>query len=501
MAANTSRSWLFALGLAVGGCQSATVDADAGLPAVIEVQDSGPLVALDAPAEVIAFAGSDAPKALFAKLGTRDPSRDAAAKIGERYGLSKNDVVDLDKPMRVAIFDPKAFVLIVGIESRDDLLAALPSERRESDGVFQYEVGKRTVSVSFVGESVVLSEQADLIARHRDFVAKLAGAKPGAGMALSLRLQKKIAELQKLRDWGLDQVVRAELLLDADKRGLHATLTVHPRGGTALSKTLTALQKCSGHKPALLDKLPDKPMFALGASVDPESSVARTLAAWLLQTPAESEALSAFSRATTGELAIALHEHKPGEPVLSALVGLRDAKSARDAARLARQAYAEPRVIEALAKLGARLMFQPNAYMLGATPVDIVTAVDTEPPAGGQALSAHRALGVGANSFFSLLSSNMALDGDLGIVTFGGHARLAMAGWRTRPPSGLSFDFDKKAFAVARLWPARLLKAGDGEAVVLRASAHDGALDLKLDVPRAEASRLDEALTELRKLP
>src|SRR5262245_23533264 len=145
MAANTSRSWLFAL--AIGGCQSATVDADAGLPAVIEVQDSGPLVALDAPPAVLAFGGSDAPEAALAKLGTRDPSRDAVSKIRERYGLSKTDVVDLDKPMRVAIFDPKAFVLIVGIKSRDDVLAALPAERRESDGVFQYEVGQRTVSV------------------------------------------------------------------------------------------------------------------------------------------------------------------------------------------------------------------------------------------------------------------------------------------------------------------------------------------------------------------
>jgi hypothetical protein len=160
----------------------------------------------------------------------------------------------------------------------------------------------------------------------------------------------------------------------------------------------------------------------------------------------------------------------------------------------------------ALGSLGLALAFQPDAYRIAATPVDVVRV---RPDGVGPEL----VLGSRSEIFVDLMSSHAAFEGALGVVALGSQARLALPRWMTRKetaelPAAIQQALGQPGlFALAHARPAAIRSilerkataSEDGSGAILTSSVDQGVLRLVAEAPVKELGVLAQALAVLRR--
>ncbi len=562
---NTSRwaplslLWLvLAAVLGVAGCDDDDKGGDVVEPQrAREVAESGPIEKLSAPDDVVIFAGADSLHALTTNLSklagpvgaTLQPAV-LSQKIAGELALKDPTVIALDKPARLLVVDPKKHpdgaVLVFATTGRDKLLQALPNKQDDVDGNAHAFTGSKLTYLNFLDDYAVLTSDKGLFASHKAFLVKLAGAKLGheATVVLSAKnaatlykaeLDRAVADMEKevqaapgmpggagmgkMMQWvagvahDLDQLA---VHLDTLEDGAALVIDITAKKESALDKTFRALGE---RKLSLLEKVPTEAPLVVGMSVDPdaEDDLTRSLTAWSLQIsmgeqvdPKFSEAMTAYWKATTGEVAFAGYEH-PGREGLTlvAVGGIRDADKAREAQTTLRTMMDTPELAKTYESMGLTLSYKNDAYKVGDVPVSTVTAElkDAQTPT---------AMGDGASLFSNLMSSHVAIAADKSVVVYGKDVKPVIEGWLEGSVPG-GFDkspglvrAQKKAahglFFVAYAVPLDLIKgfglvqlpqlpsAQSGPGIALSAGAKDGVVQVVLDVPASQAMALSSAM-------
>lgn len=438
-----------------------------------------PLAELEAPADVLVFGGADNFEQFAADVqklaGEVSPLAAAPLSLGpqlqQALKLSSPDALDLTKPARFVLIDPKKnpekpFALILGTKGKDKLVAALPPTKKENDAGNAYSwlsQTEKSVYLNFIGEHAVLTPNKDLFPATKGFLAQLIAAKLPSPVALvgsvknamalyatefaqALQQAKtgiaqaaeaqgpagaapgmpnpaaQLAGATALIDWAagaikeVDRVVMTGAL-PAD--GATISFHLHPNKGSELEKTIQLLGKRSFN---LLGKLPaDSPAF-LAMSIDPDSSgeLTKRLMTWSLSLGMGGQAMpekylqasAEYWKATTGEMVFAAHSAVQGKGLsLTGLMGLRDPDKARASTKTMAEMYKEKSVADMYKALGIQVDFKEDAYKVGDVPVM------TQQVKLGKALAK---LGPFGPMLEDLLMSHVAHAKDMGVVAYGG---------------------------------------------------------------------------------
>ncbi|MCC6521870.1 MAG: hypothetical protein IT373_04350 [Polyangiaceae bacterium] len=468
-----------ALALGASGCkgkpdrssaaETALAEQRADAPPTVTV-GSGPLLDIVAPQDVWAYGGVDAMAALAQKLGgalgmpplPSGAGAMAGALVGKpiakKLGLTSPSGLDLARPLRFAVVDPRGgekAILVVGITSRDALVQTLPAGRRENEQQNAYAYGEGSPTyVNFVGDYAVFSRRPGTFTGLREFLGRLAGATLPAQVAVAVPLKNAFASLgpelamalealkrelpaqaalggaapgtaakgaalaTETLTWlaGAAKEVDHALLTASFDDGALVTLELAPKPGTALETTFKSL---AGRPHKLLAKLPaDAPLF-LSVAVDPQKGGDLTKRLYELVadmegdgSPRAAEFASAAMRywnASTGEVAFAAHALPDGPGLaFSGIMGLRDAAEARRAKADLDKIRDDPRWQEAAAATGAKTKRHPDAFKLGGVSFD-TTEVEVDrdklgglTPGASDMLGAlmHQAAGLGEDAAY-----------------------------------------------------------------------------------------------------
>jgi hypothetical protein len=523
-----------------------------------EVAPGGPLDALTAPDDVIVYGGADDLNALADKLKKAypalgpmlDPAALSAA-FAERYKIGDASVIDLSKPVRFAIVDPKKaddpMVLMVPTKGKEAFEKALPADKKSDDAgnTWSLKASGRTAYVNMIDGWAVFAGSPEAFKKQKEFLVKLAGA------SLSQPLMVVVDAKHTSQIYGTDlesgiEKVKAEMkdqpgvtggsmaglgsLLDgfvdvagqADKLVLQlATLDdgallkadIHPKKGSELAKTFDGLGQ---EKLDLLGKAPKDAPLVVAWSMDPDnaSELTKGLWRWSLQfmgtddsDPKYGEAMEAYWKATDGDVLAVAHEveGKPGLR-LSMIFGVRDAEKAREAQKTLRGLYGEPAVKDRYKDMGIELKYKDDAYKVGDVSVSTLT---TDLKKDGDL----EKLGPGADLFRSMLTQHFAVGDELGVVGYGTDGKDAVQAWLGgKVPGGFDgTDAAKKAlehaapgtFLIAYGQAAPLANAFTGSegkvapakrGLVLSAGAKGGVLHFVIDVPQEQVVALQQAI-------
>lgn len=449
------------------------------VPPPVHVTPSGPLGELISPPEVLLFGGSNSPLSLMTRLQRLTKALGspvtrpelAPLTLQQELRLQSAEGIDLSRPMRFALFDPKLspepIALVFGTKSRAQLVASLPADRQANDAGNEYSypaaapaadagAAPRRIYLSFIDDFAVVTRQPTAFPTHKTFLAGLIGAKVPGELALVASATNVLSIYQRDLDTTVEaakerlrqaasgpgrsalqliKVIDFVAALAGDLDRLHLTLELLEDGGKLTvdlqprpqSKLAGRFGQLGRSKLALLGRLPaDTPFFAT-MSVDPDgdNELARYLAQFMLHLGIGSadvpekynEALGRFFVATTGELTFAAHALPEGgeQLALSGIFGLRDAAQARAALRAMHE---KKSVLEGYEKLGLKVSFKPSAYQVGEVEVDLMT-VELVKPKDGEAVDMKQKLGSGAAILEAFMSTHFALHGDLGIIAHG----------------------------------------------------------------------------------
>jgi hypothetical protein len=536
-----------------------------------EVAPSGPIEDLEAPAAVVLYGGSDSLVSLAKKAGAMAGPVGAATINGpligkglaQSLGLKNESALDLEKPFRFAVVDPKKLdepmVLLVTMTKKEELTGLLPPKTTKDDGgnAISYATQGKTIYLNFLDDFAVFTQDKETFAKHKAFLAKLAGAKvTGEGSAVvSVANASKIYEseladavkkaeqamqqqsagmpmggdgMKKMAQWvastakEMDKVVAR---VDGVDDGGTITFDVLPKEGSDLKKTFDSLGK---QKLELLDELPADAPLAMVMAIDPDEGgeLTQSLTAWSLQLSLGEDidekyldAMDQYFKATTGQMAFAAH-HVPGVEGLrfSGIMGVRDAEKARESQKTLRELYDKESFKKTYDDLGMKMTFKPNAYKVGDVPVDRVEAKLDE--TGGQA-NLKQALGPSAALFGDLMNTHVALTTPLGVMAYGQDGKAVIEAWLGGEMAG-GFDKDpgvaralKHAapgtFMLMYAEPLKMMSAMGMPAppqqgaptsksgLAVTAGADEGQLHVVLDLPTAQVAALIGAAMQMQR--
>lgn len=455
-----------------------------------EVAPSGPIDQLAAPAEVVAYGGSDSLESFAKKAGAVAGPMGAAtinaplmAKgLAKTLGLKNESAIALDKPTRFAVVDPKKLdeplVFLVTMTKKEELMALLPPKTTKDEGgnaiAYDSPEAKR-IYLNFLDDFAVFAQDKELFGKHKAFLAKLAGSTVSneAAIVMSVANGSKIYEseltdavkqaeqalqqspnpalggdgMKKMAQWFASTAKEMDKLvirLDGVSDGGKLTFDLLPKEGTDLKKTFVAL---GGQKLELLDEVPAQAPLAMVTAVDPDKGgeLTQSLTAWSLQLSLGDDvdqkyldAMDRYFEATTGQMAFAAHQ-VPGVEGLrfSGLIGVRDAEKAREAQSVLRELYAKEKFKNTYEQLGMTMAFTPSAYKVGDVPVDRVEAKLED--SGGQA-NLKQTLGPTAALFGDLMNTHVALAEPLGVMAYGQDGKSVIEAWLGDKVAG---GFDK----------------------------------------------------------
>ena len=394
------------------------------------------------------------------------------ALLQQGFKLSSPDALDLSRPARFVFVDPKKFdkpiAIVLATKGKDKLVAALPADKKANDQGNAYSwkgQGEDLAFLNFVDDFAVISPNKDLFASHKDFIAQLIKAKlpsPVAlmgsvknavqlyGPELTAGIQAVKAQMQKgaemqakggapggspvspaqlagvmaMMDWfdatakELDSIVMMGSL-PAD--GASLSFYLHPKKGSELEKTFQVL----GKRPLdLLAKLPPDTAAFFAMNIDPDSTneLMKKLVAWSLTiglggqgqeavAPKYLDAMTAYWKATTGEMVFAAHKDVSGKGMsLTGLMGMRDAAKAHESMKVLAEMYKEKALVDTYKQMGMTLEYKEEAYKVG----DV--SVSTMQIKAGKALAA---LGPFGPMLEDLMTTHTAHGKDLGVVAYG----------------------------------------------------------------------------------
>ena len=518
----------------------------------LTLASSGPLEGLTAPDDVVLFGGADVPSRLLQTLlalngddaGPRagQLGHDAAGAVATRFGLRDGAALDLDRRLRVALFDPTAhrepWLVAVATHGRNQLIASLPEGRRAGAGKSDYSwpLDEGSAYLTFIQDYAVFSGDEALAAKGRAFMTTLLAAELGSDVALRVsgpsvaRLSPEPAAdagsprapawhgLARALSANIDSVLLQARVVDG---GLSLRVGMKPRAG---SDTAAIVGGLGALAPA--DELPAEAALAVTLRLDPDrdDALTRAATAWALQlgdadaaTKDEryERARRDFWKATTGEIGFALHAlDEKSRDACSAWLPIRDAGAARAAMTTLR---GRPQHDPALAKMyrdeGMLASFTEEAFRVGEVKVDEVKVSLSDAARSSGAPDA------AARMLTSMLHSHAAVSADRALITFGDDGERSMRAWlegRVAPRRHAALEAvlksaPKGTFAAGLLSPGALLALlpqadSDGAApssraapVSMVASASGGVLHFTVRVDRGQMAALAALLTGLRR--
>lgn len=522
-----------------------------------EVAPGGAIETLAAPDEVIVYGGADDLTAMAEKLKkaypalgpSLDPAALSAAFV-QRYKITDPSVIELSKPVRFAVIDPKnasdPMVLLVPTKGKEAFEKALPADKKADDAgnTWSLKAGGRTAYVNMIDQWAVFAGSPEAFKKHKDFLVKLAGAtlsQPAmivvdanhttqifgkdletgvAGLKEEMKGQPgvtggSLAGLESLFDGFVEVAKQADKLvlqLAPIDDGALLKVDVHPKKGSDLAKTFDELGQ---EKLDLLSKAPKDAPLVVAWSMNPDSAseLTKGLWRWSLQfmggadsDPKFAEAMETYWKATNGDVLAVAHELE-GKPGLrfSMIFGVRDAEKAREAQKTLRGLYDDPAVKSTYKDMGLEMKYQDDAYKIGDVSVSTIT---TDMKNDDLAK-----LGPGAGIFNSMLTQHFAIGDELGVIGYGTDGKEAVTAWLEEKVAGgfEGTDPAKKAleyaapgtFLLAYAQASPLASAFKGDekpgtagkrGLVLSAGAKGGVLHLVVDVPQEQVAALQQAM-------
>jgi hypothetical protein len=542
-----------ALGLYFSGCDKKDEKKNQTAPAVSATKDkenkeiaaTGALEKLAAPAGIMAFGGADSPEALITSVaaamgqaGAMLTPQLAAAGLAKDFSLQEG-AIDLSKPARFVVADPKTFkepvlLAFTAKGGREGVEKALPADKKKDDAgnAYSYTAGSKTAYLNFVADWAVISRDKDVFAKNGDFVKQLLGAKTTAPVAAVVSVKNLVDKFGPEIEQGLAKIGQmpaqpgvnpeqlaammqgmASMARDADTvvvsasapdKGFVMTIDARAKTGTDLAKTA---ESATAGKLALLSKLPKDAAFAFAMSMDTDkvSPLMKSLMQWSMKATfaGAGEKIGAltesFMKACNGEFAFAGYKPSAGEDfAMVSLTGVRDAAAIKKGWQAV---YKDPAVAENFKKIGMELTVKPDAYKVGAVSV---TTQETKFTGKHPSQAQMQAL------FGGGINSHYAVSTDLAIVAMAKDPKPVLEAWLGGKVDG-GFDqtpgFGKakgraadNAFVIGygsiggvlsalRIPGAPQLPPGD-DGMAFSAGAKDGALRLVIDIPAGQVQQI-----------
>ncbi|MEE2786947.1 MAG: hypothetical protein VX589_06375 [Myxococcota bacterium] len=415
----------------------------------------------EVPTNVLMYTGTDNPDKTLGTLYqiaqkvtpmVPDPRQMVAPLIQGFFRLSSPVAIDMKKPLRFVLFDPKGLgrdpsALIVGIKDKKSLAASVGKiEQKTKDRGNEWSYLKRAgakhpVFVNALKDHMVLTRHPDTFPKNKAFIEALVKEPfSGSGM-LSGQIahafehfkdtidqelastQKQLGEAAKgmgqpkIAD-GVDQSLKnakailgdmdtVTLRLDLSPDGLVIRKTLQAKPGTALSKTWGSLES---RPHTLLDRFGPETYGVASFAVS--KKLYDRLASQILDlnalfmgdlNPADSKAVNAdYTKFLNGEVAGGL-QATPNRGGLSGLAffGLTDGGKAREAFEAIQQRYTTPEQQAKMAELGVKLTMNKADYTVQGLPAFVSTVGSAVPGAPNPAAM------MGLNAITTLIGKNV----------------------------------------------------------------------------------------------
>jgi hypothetical protein len=545
------------------GCEDkkpvpATVESAAPPPAPIAKHA---LAELEVPADIVVFGGIEDvgkiadPLSTMASGVTRAPMQlksQLPRLASETLGLTSADAIDFDKPVRLAVLDPKKHVrgfgvFMVHVKDEQGLVAASPPNRATNDqgNAYGWDVPGGRMYLNMVGDVAVFTMEPATFSEHQQFLKELSVASAPGGATLVAKaanvvalysgdfetalagLKAQAASATGPAAQGIANVVKVDegmfaLLKELDTLtlslrptddGLVLGYAAKPRAGTALETTLRALKPRGDN--ALLARFPKSTAAYLAASLDPSSmATMRAALEWVIGLSLPPEQASQFVAvwsdmlaASTGDVVVGAYKQKDGFAI-AAMSGVSDQEKARAAKSKMLEMYDDPKMKESLAKAGVKAEVKAKAYKIGDVDVSVSKSEIAHPPPGAEAALALMA---------PMMEAHSAITKDAAVIAYGPSAKETLTtlidpkSQKDPPPLGLG-DGPGAARAKKNGAPNAFVHAfivagaftgdagGADGGIVLTVGANDGVLEIDLDVPTAQIGPTVMALTALKTL-
>lgn len=550
---------------------------DAGLPAVVIDVKGGPLGDLVPPPSVIAWGGAASVEKLAAGAQVflqqvtplAPPVLDLVKdELRHKLSLTKLDGIDWKRPARVAVFDPKnmpkaAITLVLGLASKDALIATLPPVKKENDEgnaiTYRDDLG-RTICLNFIDDSVVITWDKKQFTPNTELFARLARATTSEEQVFFLSARNVAALYAKdiddlvaqakaqmvnspMQVPGVQSEVSARVLSwmvsmfkDLDRvevtprlpeDGVTLSVRLYPRAETELQKSFKAIE---ARPHTLLARLPaDAPMFAsFSTNPDAVDGLTTRLVEWAMSVgngnkmpEGYAESMKDYFRATGGEVAVAAHKPFGADGLtLTSLLTVRDEAKLREAMRKSKGVFKDKEMVETYKKAGISVDYREGAYKVGTVAVDTVQVKfekDKNPLAQ---------LGPFGEAMGELSTNHMAVSSDLAVIGYGKDAKKTLETFLGGKATG---GLDKaagpaRAFRFAVKDPVGILYMAPVEVakrislggknpfaeslkdlagttgVALSFTAKDGVFEIVVDVPADQAKNIAQGLARAQSL-
>lgn len=544
------------------------------LPAAARDAQPGPIGEIAPPPSVIAWGGvTDADKlaggvqALAQQVSPLVPRvLDVAQdELRRRLSMTKLEGIDWKRPARIAFFDAKAAqrtlpAVVLGLASKDQLLAGLPptiAKKTNDEGnavTYRDDLG-RTVCLSFIDDSVVVTWDKKLFPANAEFFGRLARSTVAEQQSFHLSAKnvstlyaKEIDEIvaqarqqvlgsqgaapsmqaevsSRVFSWMVDtfkELDRVEVVPKLPEDGALVSIRLHPKADSALAKSFKAIE---ARPHDLLAKLPaDATMFAsFSTNPDAADGLTTRLVEWAMSVgfggkvpEGYQQAMTEYFSSTGGQIALAVHKPISGDGLtLTTLLSVRDEEKLRAAMRRrSSESLKDKAMLEAYKKAGVTVDYRENAYKVGPVPVD---TAEVKFEKGKNPLAP---LGPFGEAMGQLYSNQTAVSKDLAIIGYGKDARKTLEAFLGGKVTG---GLDKAAgptrafrLAVANpvgifyISPVEMVKRAslDGKnplaeglkdlasttGAAISFSAKDGVLELVIDVPAEQARNVAQGL-------
>ncbi|MCA9546690.1 MAG: hypothetical protein KC613_19930, partial [Myxococcales bacterium] len=448
-------------------------------------------VKLEAPASVILYGGTGPLQEAIGKLvglakkatpQVPDLSQAVAPAFQNEWRLKDPNAVDTKKPLRFAVFDPKAYgplptALIVGMSSQDAFVKALPEHDQKKDdagNAWSYKKFKgasRPIYVNFIGDSAVVTRHPDAFPKHKAFLEALAKA-PMAGvgtawievdhlttifkgeldagfkqmegaMQMAAQMQPggeaSAAMVKTMATWiqgAIGDAAQARITLEDRPDGARLSLSADAKPGSKLAQQLTAIKGTGAHQ--LLAKVPGDSVAVVTMAGDPTAlkDLARGMMNLFLADAifggdkAKAEpylvAMEEYMAATTGELAFAAFPGSNGVE-MGMMFGVKDAAKVRSSFEKFRGLYDDPAAKAYYEKMGMTMSWQPDAYEVAGTKASIISTQMTNlPPQAAQMMA----------MMGDFMTQHFAVTDEVGVMVYGKEAKPVMEGLLTGKVKG-----------------------------------------------------------------
>jgi len=489
-------------------------------------------------------------------------------ELRRKLALTKLDGIDWKRPARVAVFDPKntpkaAITLVMGLSSKDLLLANLPAVKKENDEgnavTYRDDLG-RTICLNFIDDSVAVTWEKKQFAANQELFVRLARSTLPSDQVFYLSAQNVSAlyakEIDELVAQAKAQMATAPMAVpgvqsevsvrvlswivtmfkDLDRveatprlpeDGAVLSFRLHPKAGSELQKSFKAIE---ARPHTLLARLPaDAPLFA-SFSTNPDSvdGLTTRLVEWAMSVGSGgklpegyAESMKEYFQATGGEVAVAAHKPFTGEGlVLTSLLSVRNEEKLRAAMRKSKEIFKDKQMVETYKKAGITVDYRESAYKVGTVSVDTVDVKfekDKNPLAQ---------LGPFGDAMAELSINHMAVSKDLAVIGYGKDAKKTLESFLGGKVTGgldqaagpaRAFRFAVKdpvgILYVAPVEVAKRISLGGKNpfaeslkdlagttGAALSFTAKDGVFEIMLDVPADQAKNIAQGLARAKSL-